>query len=66
MLPRGLRRAARTTVALLALWSVFVTAAITLHFQNEIVWGVPDDVKARYHSLRQTADAFFGFTPHDR
>ena len=66
LLPRRLHRLARTTAALLALASVCVTAAVTLHYQGEGVWGVPADVQARYQSFRKSADTFLGLSPHDR
>lgn len=65
-LPRGAHRAFRATASLLALCAVFVTASVTLSYQGEGVWGVPDDVKARYQSLRQAADGLFAPSPHDR
>ena len=65
-LSSGLQRAARVLFAVLALCSILITAATTLHYQGEGVWGVPDDVKARYQTMRQSADAFFRFPPHDR
>ncbi|MBL9199522.1 MAG: hypothetical protein JNL39_03405 [Opitutaceae bacterium] len=40
---------------------VLVTLAVTLHFQGEVVWGVPDEFKARYQMLRQAADSALGF-----
>lgn len=66
LLPRPMLRTVRGFIALLALCSMLITAALTLHYQNELVWGVPPDVTARYHALRQTIDAFFGFNYHDR
>ncbi|MCX6955659.1 MAG: hypothetical protein NTV51_26240 [Verrucomicrobia bacterium] len=62
-LPRGFHRAFRATAIALALCAMVVTAATTLSYQGEGVWGVPDDVKARYQSLRKASDAFFHFKP---
>lgn len=59
-LPRGARVAFRTTAVILALGAFIVTAATTLSYQGDGVWGVPDEVKARYQSWRQSADHFFG------
>ena len=66
LLPRRLHRIAFTVAIVFTVCSIFITMALTLHYQNELVWGVPPDVTARYHSLRQTIDAFFGFNYHDR
>lgn len=61
-----LRRAVLVFVGCLTLVSAYVSLSSALYYQGELVWGVPDDVKARYQSLRQSADALFGLTPHDR
>lgn len=45
---RRLRVAAGGVLAIATTWSVILTAAITLHYQGAVVWGVPDDVRARY------------------
>ncbi len=37
-----------------------VTLAITLHYQGEVVWGVPAEVTARYAEWRETVDRLFG------
>jgi len=66
LLPRPLARTLRATAAILAVVGVLLTAALTLHYQGELVWGVPADVTSRYQSLRQSADTFLGLTPHDR
>ncbi len=55
------RRAALTTLALLTVAGALVTLALTLQYQGELVWGVPDDMKARYQSLRKAVDGFLGF-----
>ena len=47
----------------LVLWSIFLTFAITLHYQREIVWGVPEDRKQDYQHLRQKFDAWFKSHP---
>jgi len=66
LLPRGLLRATRIFTATLALCAMFITAALTLSYQGEGVWGVPADVKARYQSMRQAVDGFFHSNSHDR
>jgi hypothetical protein len=51
-------------VALAAtMWSLALTAAITLHNQGELIWGVPDGVEENYRNLRNRVDDFFG-QPH--
>lgn len=49
-------------VTLLTATAVAVTLAITVHYQGDNLWGVPDDVRTNYKALRQRADAFFGVT----
>ena len=66
LFPRGLLRTTRGITAVLALCAMFITAALTLSYQGEGVWGVPDDVKARYQSMRKTADGFFHSKSNDR
>jgi hypothetical protein len=62
LLPAPARRLAWPALALLAVASVLVTLALALHYQGEVVWGVPDEFKARYQMLRQAADSALGFT----
>lgn len=61
LLPASVRRIAWVLLVLLAVASVLVTLALTLHYQGEVVWGVPDEFKARYQMLRQAADSALGF-----
>jgi len=49
-------------VTLLTATAVAVTLAITVHYQGDYLWGVPDDVRENYQNLRQRVDAFFGVT----
>jgi len=46
-------------VALLTAAAVAVTFALTVHYQGEILWGVPEDVRQNYQTLRQRVDALF-------
>lgn len=62
LLPARAARGARWAAGTLTLLSVVITIAITLHYQGEGVWGVPEDVKARYQALRSAVDAWFGVT----
>ena len=61
LLPLRLHRTLRVGLAALTLVSVLITAAITLHYQGEGVWGVPKDVTDHYQTLRKTVDTFLGF-----
>lgn len=61
LLPRPLHRPLRLGLAALTLVSIFITAAITLHYQGEGVWGVPQDVTDQYQALRKTVDTVLGF-----
>lgn len=59
------RRLCLALVVPLTLAAMFITVAITIHYQGTGVWGVPDDVKARYQALRKRADGFFGVSNHE-
>jgi hypothetical protein len=61
LLPRPLHRPLRLGLAGLTLLSLLITAAITLHYQGEGVWGVPQDVTDQYQALRKTVDTVLGF-----
>lgn len=54
------RRLFLLVVAPLTAGSIWVTVAITLHYQGTGVWGVPKDVPERYKTLRKNVDSFFG------
>lgn len=60
IVPPKWRRAMQMGIALLALVSVLITVAITLRYQGEVVWGVPDDVKQNYQNLRRMMDSLLG------
>lgn len=40
--------------------AILITAAITLHHQGQEVWGVPDEVRAKYADLRRGIDTVVG------
>jgi hypothetical protein len=40
--------------------AISVTVALTLHYQGQEVWGVPDETRAKYQELRRRVDDFFG------
>ena len=58
ILPKTARRFLHATTAVLAVAAMLITLAITLHYQGEGVWGVPDETRGLYQSLRQQFDAF--------
>lgn len=49
--------------SLLTVASIFVTLAISLYFQGEYIWGVPDEIKHNYQQLRDRMDGFFRTPP---
>ncbi len=57
------RRIARGLIAFLTVASVAVTSAITLHYQGDYLWGVPEETRVRYQNLRHHVDTFFGLPP---
>jgi len=54
---------ARTAIWTLTLWSILATLALTLQYQGEGVWGVPDDAHARYQHLRSGVDRLLNLHP---
>jgi hypothetical protein len=58
--PAPERITAYLTVTAATLWAVFLTMALTLQYQGEIVRGVPDDVRENYRHLGERIDHFFG------
>lgn len=59
-LSRRSRLAARSALSLATLAAISVTFALTLHYQREIVWGVPEESRQAYQQFRHRVDAFFG------
>jgi NAD/NADP transhydrogenase beta subunit len=57
-LPRLPRRILYAFTSVLGVIALFITLAITLHYQGEGVWGVPDETRGLFLSLRQQFDAF--------
>ena len=53
------RRAGIGAAMATTLVAVPLNFALTLQNQGEVVWGVPDPVRARYAGLRQTIDGWF-------
>ncbi|MGH7945306.1 MAG: hypothetical protein ACREH8_03655 [Opitutaceae bacterium] len=52
----GVRRLLRWTVGAGTAAAVLITVAITLHYQGQDVWGVPDEVRAKYAAMRRGVD----------
>lgn len=57
------RAACLALLGLATLWACLLTAAMTLHYQRDSVWGVPENIRQDYRQLRQRIDAFFGVPP---
>ncbi|MEO6246387.1 MAG: hypothetical protein ABIQ12_13210 [Opitutaceae bacterium] len=62
LLPPIPRRMAWIAVIGLGVVGVLATLAITLHYQGELVWGVPEEIKSRYQMLRHAFDSALGFS----
>jgi hypothetical protein len=58
-LSRHVRVVARSALLATAVAGTGITAAITLHNQGKEVWGVPEEVRAKYAALRRAVDAAF-------
>jgi 4-amino-4-deoxy-L-arabinose transferase-like glycosyltransferase len=59
-LPRSWQRLARVLVSALTAAAILISLAITLRFQAELVWDVPEDVAQSYRSLGRHLDHLFG------
>jgi hypothetical protein len=59
-LPAASRRAAHGLLAATTIAAMAVTLALTLHYQGETLWGVPEEARRNYQMLRRNVDAFFG------
>ncbi|MDP3073409.1 MAG: hypothetical protein Q8N18_24165 [Opitutaceae bacterium] len=60
LLPAAARRVAWAAVGGFTVAGVLVTLALALHYQGEVVWGVPDDFKQHYQMLRHAFDSALG------
>ena len=63
-LTRRWRAPVLALLGVLTVAAILVTLALTLHYQGENVWGVPDDVRQDYQKLRLRVDQFFHLPPH--
>ncbi|MGD1031911.1 MAG: hypothetical protein ABSA05_12315 [Opitutaceae bacterium] len=59
-----LRAIVRMALAILTLWSILATLALTFEYQGEAVWGVPDEARARFQRMRSGMDHLLN--PHPR
>lgn len=50
------RQISRSALAVLTAAAILQTSALTLHYQREVVWGVPEDIRQNYQLLRQRID----------
>ena len=64
-LPRFLRRLACALAGALTGAAILITLALTLHYQGELVWDVPEHVSQDYHALRMRVDRLFGIEHPD-
>ena len=63
-LPRAWRRLAHAVTGALTGAAILISLALTLHYQGELLWGVPDDVAQSYRALRVHVDRLFGIQNH--
>jgi hypothetical protein len=54
------RNALRGAALSLTLAAAAVTSAITLHYQGDMLWGVPEDTRDRYQAMRRGVDGVLG------
>ncbi len=54
------RRIFQPVIILTTLAAIAVTVALTLHYQGDYLWGVPEETRLNYQLLRQRVDRFFG------
>jgi hypothetical protein len=57
------RRMILTLLSVVTVGSIVLTFAITLYFQNEVVWGVPPEMVQHYRQWQHTVDKFFHLSP---
>ena len=60
-LPRLWRNLSRGLASALTGAAILITLALTLHYQGEAVWDVPEHVSQSYHALRARMDRLLGF-----
>jgi hypothetical protein len=63
-LPRRWRALVLALLGVLTVAAIYITLALTLHYQGEGVWGVPDNVRQDYQKLRLRVDHLFHLPPH--
>lgn len=55
---RRVKLAFGTILVVATAWSIFLNAAITLHYQGAVIWGTPDETRARYQTWQHRIDAW--------
>jgi hypothetical protein len=63
-LTRRWRAPALALLGVLTVAALLIILALTLHYQGEGTWGVPDNVMQDYQKLRLRVDQFFHLPPH--
>ena len=54
------RRAFLTGASVLTVASIAITLALSLQYQHDTVWGVPESARQNYQHFQQRVDRFFG------
>ena len=57
------RRVGLTLLGVGLAWSIALTAALTIHYQRAVVWGVAPEVKAEYQRWQQASERWFHARP---
>lgn len=65
-LRRPWQPAARAVTALATVLAIAVSLAITVHYQRDTLWGMPEDLRQSYRQLRERIDRFTGWVPAGR
>ncbi len=55
---RHVKVAFGTVLVIATAWSIFLNAAITLHYQGAVIWGTPDETRARYQLWQHRIDTW--------
>ena len=58
-IPSRVRALLRALVLALTLAAIAANTAMTLHYQGEVLWGVPEEIRQNFQRLRQSADRWF-------
>jgi hypothetical protein len=58
------RRLGLACAALATVYASVITLALSFHFQVDLVWGSPEEVRLNFFDLRDRTDAWFGISPN--